>query len=87
MHRKAFLASQAVRLKEASAKVQAEADRAVAADAALHGANWQANKKQALKLLDQAAKASGHKQTQLVTRALDLLKPVSPQQRPTGPKP
>jgi hypothetical protein len=85
--RKAFLASQKAKLKEANQKVQAEFDRAYAADAAAHGPNWEADKKRALKLLDQAAKASGQEQVQLVTQALDLLKPVSPQQHPTGPKP
>jgi hypothetical protein len=76
--RKAFLADQETKVKEANAKVQAEADRALAADAAKHGPNWEADKKQALALLDQAAKASGDEQAQLVTRALELLRPKSP---------
>ena len=76
--RKAFLASQAAKLKEANAKTQAEIDRALAASAAAHGPDWEPNKKQALKLLDQAAKASGDQQTKLATQALDLLKQPVP---------
>ena len=76
--RKAFLASQEAKLKEANEKAQAVIARAIAADAAAHGANWKATQKQAFELLDRAGKASGKEQKRLVTEALHLLSPASP---------
>lgn len=76
--REAFLAGQAAKLKEANAKTQAETDKELAAVTAAQGDGWEANKKQALDLLEQAAKASGPEQEKLATQALGLLKQPVP---------
>lgn len=56
--RKALLDKRAAELAEANKKAEAEIARLLAADAAKHGPNWAARKKQAAELLEQAAKAS-----------------------------
>jgi hypothetical protein len=68
--RKAFLASQEAKIKEANEKAQAWVARAIAAEVAAHGPNWEATQKQAFELLDRAEKASGKEQERLVTEAL-----------------
>jgi hypothetical protein len=73
-HRKALLDAQEANLKENNQKIQAEIDRLVAVDNAAHGSDWQARKKQAADLLQQAAKASSpQEREQLEKRAADLV--------------
>ena len=55
--RTALLDRRAAALAEANKKVEAEVARLVAADAAAHGANWEARKKQAADLIGEAARA------------------------------
>ena len=69
--RTAFLQDEKNKLEEGNKKVQAEIDRLVAADNASHGPDWQERKRQAAKLLEDAAK--------LEQNADDLLAPPSPQ--------
>jgi hypothetical protein len=78
--RKAFLDAEKAKLDEANKKVQAEAARLVAADAAAHRPNWEARKKEAAALLNEAATASASQRSQLEKKASDLLSSVSPQQ-------
>ena len=73
--RKAFLDKRAAELSEANKKAEAEVAKLVAADAAAHGPNWAARKKQAAGLLDQAAKATPTERSELEKRAADLLAP------------
>ena len=76
--RKALLESEQAKLEEGNKKAHAEADRLAAVDAAAHGPNWEARKKQAFELLDQAVMASGEQREQLAKRAADLLAPTRP---------
>jgi len=69
--RTAFLQDEKNKLEEANKKVQTEIDRLVAADNASHGPDWQERKRQAAKLLEEAAK--------LERKADDILAPTSPQ--------
>jgi hypothetical protein len=73
-HRKAVLDAQEAKLKENNQQVQAEIGRLVAADNAAHGPDWQARRKRAADLLQQAAKASSPQERErLETRAADLV--------------
>ena len=71
--RKVFLDKRAAELAEANKKAEAEIARLVAADAAKHGPNWAARKKQAAELLEQAAKASPLERSELEKQADELL--------------
>ena len=71
--RKVFLDKRAAELAEANKKAEAEIARLVAADAAKHGPNWAARKKQAAELLEQAAKASPIERSELEKQADELL--------------
>ena len=71
--RKVFLDKRAAELAEANKKAEAEIARLVAADAAAHGPNWAARKKQAADLLEQAAKASPLERSELEKQADELL--------------
>ena len=73
--RKAFLDKRAAELAEANKKVEAEVAKLVAADAAKHGPNWEARKKQAADLLERAAKASPLERSELEKQADNLLAP------------
>jgi hypothetical protein len=73
--RKAFLDSERAKLEEANKKVQDEIARLVAADAAAHGANWEARKRQAADLLQQAKRATSMERSALEKQAADLLAP------------
>jgi hypothetical protein len=75
---KEILESEQAKLEEGNKKAHAEADRLAAVDAAAHGPNWEARKKQAFELLDQAVMASGEQREQLAKRAADLLAPTRP---------
>jgi hypothetical protein len=75
--RKALLDKRAATLAEANKKVEAEIAKLVAADAAAHGPNWEARKKQAAALLEQAAKATPTERSKLEKQAADLLAPVA----------
>ena len=63
-------------LAEGNRKVQAEIARLVAADAAAHGPNWEARRKQAADLLDQAARATPTERSALEKKAADLIAPA-----------
>ena len=67
--RKALLDKRAAELAEANKKAEAE----IATDAAKHGPNWAARKKQAAELLEQAAKASPLERSELEKQADELL--------------
>jgi hypothetical protein len=69
-HRKTFLDNQQSGLDADNEKARVEADRLVSA---AQGPNWEARKKQAFELLDQATKASGDEREQLAKKAVDLL--------------
>ena len=72
--RKAFLDAQEAKLEENNQRVQAEIDRLVEADNAIHGPDWQARKRQAADLLQQASKASSPREREeLEKRAADLV--------------
>jgi len=71
--RKAFLDAQKAKLEEGNKKVEAEIARLVAADAAAHGANWEARKKEAATLLNEAATAPPRQRSVLEKKASDLL--------------
>ena len=71
--RKAFLDQQNAELAQANQKVQAEIDRLRSADAAAHGPNWDARRKQAGDLLAQAAKTLPAERARLEKQASDLL--------------
>jgi hypothetical protein len=77
--RKAFLDREKTSLDEANKKFQAEIDRFISADAAAHGPNWDARKKQAAALLKDAAAADAPERSRLEKQAADLLAPASPQ--------
>jgi hypothetical protein len=73
-HRKALLDAQEAKLKENNQRVQAEIDRLVAADNAIHGPDWQARRRQAADLMQQASKASSSQEREeLEKRAADLV--------------
>jgi hypothetical protein len=74
---KALIEREKAALVEANKKVEAEVARLVAADAAAHGANWEARKKQAVELLDEAAQASPITRSELEKKAADLLAPAN----------
>jgi colicin import membrane protein len=73
--RKALLDKRAAALAKANKKVEAEVNRLVSADAAAHGPDWEARKKRAADLLDEAAKASPIERSALEKQAADLLAP------------
>jgi aspartyl/asparaginyl beta-hydroxylase (cupin superfamily) len=74
--RKVLLDRRAGALAEANKKVEAEIAKLVTADAAAHGPNWQARKKQAADLFDKAAKATPLERSALLKQAADLLAPA-----------
>jgi hypothetical protein len=74
--RKAFLDAERAKLEEANKKVEAEVARLVAADAAAHGPNWEARKKQAADILEQAKRATPTRRSALEKQAADLLAPA-----------
>jgi hypothetical protein len=84
--RRAFLDREQAKLEEKNKRGREEANRLAVAYAAAQGTNWEARKKQAFELLDQAVKAEGEERAQLAKRAADLLAPVDSQQTPTGSK-
>jgi hypothetical protein len=84
--RRAFLDREQAKLEEKNKRGREEANRLAAADAASQGPNWEARKKQAFELLDQAVKAEGQERAQLAKRAADLLAPADSQQIPAGQK-
>ena len=75
--RNALMRKREATLAEANKKVEAEIAKLVAADAAEHGANWEARKKQAADLLAQAAKAAPTERSALEKQAADLLTPAA----------
>ena len=74
--RKALLDKRAAALAEANKKVEAEIAKLAAADAAKHGPNWEARKKQAADLFEKAAKATPTERSDLLKQAADLLAPT-----------
>jgi hypothetical protein len=76
--RASFLKQEVDELKAANQKVQPEIDRLVAADNAIHGANWPERKKRAAELLSEAAKAPPERRSELEKSAGDLLAPANP---------
>jgi hypothetical protein len=74
--RKALLDKRAAELAEANTKAEAEVAKLVAADAAKHGPNWEARKKQAADLLEKAAKATPTERSELLRQAANLLAPT-----------
>jgi hypothetical protein len=74
-YRKSRLDQNKAALEEANKKVQAEVDRLVAADAAAHGSDWEARKKQAIELLNKASQASSAERAELAKQAIELLRP------------
>ena len=76
-YRKAFLDGEKAKLDEANKKVHAEVDRLLAADAAAHGPEWDARKKQAAALLTNSAAADPQQRSQLEKQAADLLAPLA----------
>jgi hypothetical protein len=74
--RNALLDKRAAELAEANTKAEAEVAKLVAADAAKHGPNWEARKKQAADLLEKAAKATPTERSDLLKQAADLLAPT-----------
>jgi hypothetical protein len=75
--RKAFLDAERAELEEANKRVEAEVARLVADDAAAHGPNWEARKKQAADLFEIAAKATPVERSALLKQGADLLAPAS----------
>ena len=75
--RKALLDKRAATLAEANKKVEAEIAKLAAADAAKHGPNWEARKKQAADLFEKAAKATPTERSDLLKQAADLLAPAA----------
>jgi hypothetical protein len=73
--RRAFIDKRKAALAEANKKFEAEVSRLVAADAAAHGPNWEARKKQAAELLDRAEHADPTERSTLEKQAADLLAP------------
>jgi hypothetical protein len=76
--RQSFLDQEKAKLDAANRKVRDEVDRLRAADAALHGPNWEARRDQATALLKQAATAAPLEQSRLEKQAADLLAPTRP---------
>ena len=76
--RQTFLDQEKTRLDAANHKIQEEVDRLRAADAALHGPNWDARRDQAAALLKQASTAAPPEQSRLEKEAADLLAPARP---------
>jgi hypothetical protein len=76
--RQTFLDQEKTTLDAANRKVQDEVDRLRAADAALHGPNWDARREQATALLKQASTAAPLEQSRLEKEAADLLAPARP---------
>jgi hypothetical protein len=76
--RQTFLDQEKAQLDAANRNVQDEAARLRAADAALHGPNWDARRDQAAALLKQAATAAPLEQSRLEKQAADLLAPTRP---------
>ena len=75
--RSALMEQRKATLAEANKKVEAEIAKLVTADAAEHGADWEARKKQAADLLEQAAKAAPTERSALEKQAADLLTPAA----------
>ncbi len=75
--RKALLDKRAALLAEANKKVEAEVAKLTAADAAKHGPNWEARKKQAADLFEKATKATPTERSELLKQAADLLAPAA----------
>jgi len=71
--RAAFLADERAKLEAANREVRAEVNRLIAAENAVHGANWQNRKRQAAVLLAEAAKAPTERRLDLEKRAAGLL--------------
>lgn len=71
--RKALIDKRKAALADANKKVEDEVNRLVAADAAAHGPNWEARKKQAAELLDRAKSATSNERSTLEKQAADLL--------------
>jgi hypothetical protein len=75
--RKALLDQRKAAIAEANKKAEAEIAKLVAADAAAHGPNWAARKKQAADLFEKAAKATPTERSDLLKQAADLLAPAA----------
>jgi hypothetical protein len=75
--RKALLDRESAKLADANKKVEAEVTRLSTADAAAHGPNWEARRKQAADLLAKADKATPEERSALVKQAADLLAPAT----------
>ncbi|HEX4552566.1 MAG TPA: hypothetical protein VH249_01165 [Xanthobacteraceae bacterium] len=75
--RKAFIDGEKAKLAAANKAVQAEVDRLRSADAAAHGPDWDARRRQAAALLDDAAAADVLQRSRLEKQAADLLAPAS----------
>jgi colicin import membrane protein len=73
--RKALIEKQKAAQAEANKKFEAEVNRLVAADAAAHGPNWEARKKQAAELFHRAESAQPIERSALEKQAADLLAP------------
>jgi hypothetical protein len=73
--REALIDKRKAALAEANKKVEDEVNRLVAADAAAHGPNWEARKKQAAELLHQAESAAPTERSTLEKQGADLLAP------------
>jgi hypothetical protein len=73
--RKAVIDKQKAALADANKKVEDEVNRLVAADAAAHGPNWEARRKQAAELLTRAESATPTERSALEKQAADLLAP------------
>ena len=73
--RKALLDRETAKLADANKKVEAEVSRLSAADAAAHGPNWEARRKQAADLLAKANRATPEEGSALLKQAADLLTP------------
>ena len=75
--RRALLDKREAEIAEANKKAEAEVAKLVAADAAEHGPNWEARKKQAADLFEKAARATPTERSALLKRAADLLAPAA----------
>ena len=63
-------------MAESNKKVEAEITKLVDADAAKHGRDWEARKKQAADPFEKAAKATPTERSELLKQAADLLAPT-----------
>jgi hypothetical protein len=63
-------------LAEGNKKVQVEIARLVAADADTHGPNWEARRRQAVDILEQAERTTPEERSTLEKKAADLLAPT-----------